>query len=219
MTNRKASAAYSGILIIMVLLTFEGCLVFIPTSQLVSLKMVSLVLSAGATQSKHETDDDPNFAGRVEDDTTCHSIAVEYRPLEPLGIQLGYTKLGELRYKGDYSGVSDYGRKKNSGFKAAVMGYVPIFEYLEAFGKVGVFRWDSKEREVYNGSAIRYHDEGTGRLFGLGLQSDVVDQLTVRLEWERYLDVSHDDYNAVMLSLVWSPFPSGPSAEADIAEE
>ncbi|SCZ67080.1 outer membrane beta-barrel protein [Thiohalomonas denitrificans] len=108
-----------------------------------------------------------------------------------LGFQLGYAYLGEYEANG--------GDVEVDGFELAALGHYPITPTTSVFGKVGAFAWDTS----VDGTGVPVSDDsGTDATLGLGAEYSVTEQVGVRLEIERFMDVGDEDIDAISLGVV-----------------
>jgi len=161
---------------------------------------------AGPAVFNPSTANDPNFSGTVGKDSTTWEVGAGYRFNKSVGIEVGYVDLGNFNYDGTYLGTPDHGTVKNTGYKLAVTGFVPIDNRFEAYGKLGAFRWESTDNDVFGGAPSTYKRSGSNALYGLGIQTALNPRLDMRLEWERYTKVGGNNHDVFSVKLLWYLF-------------
>lgn len=110
-----------------------------------------------------------------------------------LGVEFGYVDLGEVTAEGVLGPFGKFNASiEATGLFAAVTGTVPLGQ-ADLFGKVGLFRWDADARVSSSvlGSAS-FSESGTDPMLGLGISFSVNPNLSIRGEWERFLDIGND---------------------------
>jgi long-chain fatty acid transport protein len=120
------------------------------------------------------------------------------------------------------SGISDYSADTDAWMLAA-MGTLPVTEKISAFAKLGASSWSSNYRITYqrlnptagpqplpqpatpsgatpaNPTAQSVTDEGVDLYYGLGVSYNLLDNLALRAEWERFkIDAPHIDHIDLM---------------------
>lgn len=124
-------------------------------------------------------------------------------------LEAGYFDLGEFGYKTfqDQPWAVFTADTKLRGMNVDLVGFLPIGEKLSAFARVGVTRYDSKDS--YRGfgavTVVPFgdSDRDSSHKFGAGLQYDFTQNVSMRLESERYdiEDVMFRDTDVDMYSV------------------
>ena len=90
---------------------------------------------------------------------------------------------------------------------AAVVGIYPLGERVEIFGKIGLYRWDvdGTATAVVGGASVSASDsdDGIDVMFGAGVGYNFTDNIGVRIEWERYNDLSDADVDMFSVGAVY----------------
>ena len=134
----------------------------------------------------------------VEDRSTGWKLYAGYRLDRHLAIEGGYTSLGRFRYEGQI--VEDPGSVqatfKAGDWNVAARAILPLGERFEVFGKAGIGYWrtelDAQGR--FSGRGAKPADaHGVSPIWGLGAGWRFSDQVSARLDWERFLRVGKSD--------------------------
>ena len=95
-----------------------------------------------------------------------------------------------------------------SGLSFEFMGRLPLGSSFSLLGKFGIFWWtvDNCDPGYYY---YYYCDEGTyidgsDLTYGLGLQYDLNDRVSIRGEWEEYKDVNGSDISLLSAGLIYT---------------
>jgi len=153
------------------------------------------------------TDDSSSFVGSVDEDVTAWTVGLGVNINEYFSVEAGYVDLDELDYDGLWLGTPDRGKVETDGWEFALVGKLPVNQEhnINLLGKVGVFAWDSDEKEVFGGvPEPKNNEDGEDLMYGFGIQGRVMPGLDLRLEWNRYTDVADDDIDSVLLRAIWS---------------
>jgi OOP family OmpA-OmpF porin len=123
---------------------------------------------------------------------------------ENLSLELGYLSLGEISADTELANPAGHAKTEidTSGFNLSLVAGAPVGEGFRIYAKAGLFMWDG-EADVSvdltsGGSASASgDDDGTDFSYGLGASYQVNENLSVRLDWDRYemkgdYEVSHD---------------------------
>lgn len=105
---------------------------------------------------------------------------------ETFGYEMAFVDLGS--YQG--------GIWEQYGLAFDLVGYVPIAEKFDIFGKVGLFLWT-----VDVGFLT---DSGTDLTYGFGVNFVLSDKVSVRAEWENFSDISGSDVSLVSAGLTFN---------------
>jgi OOP family OmpA-OmpF porin len=125
-----------------------------------------------------------------------------YRFNRNLGVEIGYTDLGEATESG--GGIT--ATAEASAMELVAVGFLPLNPNFSIIGKVGMYRGDVDVSAPGIGSVS---ESNTGLTFGVGVQWDFTKNLGVRGEWQRYADVGGDniggefDVDVISVGVLW----------------
>jgi OOP family OmpA-OmpF porin len=126
-------------------------------------------------------------AGTVDGEDSGFKLFGGYQFNRNLAVELAYVDLGKLEYSGTFGGLSVTGGKvQTTGFNASAVGIVPLSPSFSLFGKVGVFSWLAKARDVTGGAPFAGEEDDADVSFGLGAAYHVNANFSVRAEWEQF---------------------------------
>lgn len=120
-----------------------------------------------------------------------YKLYAGYKFSQYFALEGGYFDLGRFGFSADTLPRSDYaGNTGLTGWNLDLVGMLPLSERWSALARVGVIRNDTKTRFSSNGlintAASNQDDNYNKHKFGLGVQYNISDAFTVRLEAERY---------------------------------
>lgn len=135
------------------------------------------------------------------------SATVGYRFNSYVAAEFGYLNLGEGRYRARMSttdGVSTLDvlpsmRVTSSGPTAALLGLFP-FASFDIYGKAGVFFSKTKAREKYeyvgfdDSDSMEVTASSQDTFYGVGAIWNFSENYSVRLEYQKYLNVGDNDH-------------------------
>lgn len=99
----------------------------------------------------------------------------------------------------DFGNIEDAGRQLEAdGVSLAIIGSLPLTQYVSIFAKAGTHDWDAEARGVFPGQSLR--DSDTDAFYGAGVQYNFTDSITVRAEVERY-EVEELDFDAATIGI------------------
>lgn len=163
--------------------------------------------------NKAVTDADPDIvlsSSSVDGKDTAWKLFIGYGINENFSIEGFWRDLGEV--SGTFSGVDTFfpaavnGSIKGQadGFGVSAIAGYPVGTDGSLFARLGVFMWKMETSVSFNhnvlGSVSASDDEdGTDPIIGFGYQHDF-GQIALRIEWERYMDVSDTDINVFGVS-------------------
>ena len=100
-----------------------------------------------------------------------------------IGLELAYVDLG--RYVN--------GALAQDGISYELIGYIPITPNIDLFGRAGFFDWEVANAFTSN--------TGTDTTFGVGLQAQIEHHLSLRGEYQTFLDVDGGDVDLYSASI------------------
>lgn len=163
-----------------------------------------------------------SWSAKVDDSSIPWSAFVGYRFMKYLAVETAYLDTGASSYTG--KGVAylivddefvDAKAKLNwqaSGAVVSVLGIWPIDPTWSVFGRVGGFFGDMKAdaKVTINGLSGKAHDSTNTNefLYGVGVDSNFLDQWTARLEWQAMPSLGNNDtgsadWNSFQFSLMY----------------
>ncbi|MCZ2723169.1 outer membrane beta-barrel protein [Marinomonas sp. 15G1-11] len=110
---------------------------------------------------------------------TSYGVSIADKYNEYIGAELSYHDLGTLENT-VFTSVQTF---EVEGFNLSVVGFIPVNDRLDLFGKVGVFNWDST---LNNGAGTVLRKDGRDVSAGIGAVYRFGDYLGVALEYQRF---------------------------------
>jgi OOP family OmpA-OmpF porin len=140
----------------------------------------------GLSFGQSSVDLDCTGASSCDDTDTAMKFIGGYRFNRNLGVEIGYTDLGEATIT-DPSSTATF---ESSVMELVGVGTWPIADKFSILGKIGMYRGDVDASDPALGSVS---ESNTGLTFGVGVQWDFTKNLGLRAEWQRYADVGGDN--------------------------
>lgn len=160
---------------------------------------------AGASVGEAQADVDVQSPGAValsngftglslnkDEDDTAYKIFGGYQFSDYFALEGGYFDLGDYRYNVNAltPGATWTGRAKVRGLNLDLVGILPMGERFSAFGRVGAVYAENKNTYRGYGAAtvasFGDDDNDSTHKYGVGLQYRINDNMSARLEAERY---------------------------------
>lgn len=133
--------------------------------------------------------------------------------LNPMfGIEGGYRNLGDTKLSGsDSSGNSISLEKQVAGVDIEGVGFFPVSNEIELFGKAGLMHWQQDTVNTGKAKTSSSKDSGTSLLLGGGGQYQINENTKLRAEWERVFGVgsstaSETDVDMISAGITFSAF-------------
>lgn len=120
-------------------------------------------------------------------------------------IEIGFVDFGEVGLSGTDSvfGATS-ATVAVTGFNLALVGTFGVTDRLSLLGKLGMLRWDADiEFSSSVGGSASDGETGTDFAFGIGAILALTDQVSARLEWERF-KFDEDDADLLSASLLFA---------------
>ena len=144
----------------------------------------------------------------LDDSDLGWQLQIGYRFNSYVAAEVGYVDLGEAQYQaiitaddaGDTFPVEVSARFMSSGPTAAVLGMLPLGERFDLHAKAGILFADTRLRsrvhDVDFEANVRHREVHAGEkemFLGIGGAWNISENYSVRLEYQRFLDVGEDD--------------------------
>lgn len=128
--------------------------------------------------------------GQADDDVlnetdTGYKLLGGFNANENIGGEIAFVDLGSY-----INGLLD-----QYGVAFEVVGYLPVANNTDLFGKIGMFAWTV--------DFAGFTDDGTDLTYGFGGNFRVADRLSLRAEWERFNDVSGGDVDLLSAGITY----------------
>jgi len=117
---------------------------------------------------------------------------------ENFGAEMAFAGLGD-GYTPDNLDVS--------GLSFEFIGRLPVSSSFSVLGKFGIFWWTVENCDTgyyYYYCPYGIYDDGTDLTYGLGLQYDLNDRVSIRGEWQEFEDVSGSDISLLSAGLIYT---------------
>lgn len=100
-----------------------------------------------------------------------------------IGLELGYVDLGSYAN----------GALTQDGVSYELIGYIPLAHNIDLYGKAGFFSWEVADNFGSN--------TGTDPTFGVGLQAQIQQHISLRGEYQTFLEVDGGDVDLYSASI------------------
>lgn len=121
----------------------------------------------------------------LDESDTGYKILGGFNANNNIGFEIAFVDLGSY--------VNDLLDQYGVAFE--VVGYLPVANNFDLFGKLGIFSWT-----VEVGAA---DDDGTDLTYGFGGAFRASPQISVRAEWERFTDISGGDVDLLSAGVTY----------------
>lgn len=110
------------------------------------------------------------------------------------GVELGYSKFGEVTKNGKDGRLATTTTSDAGGVYGAGVVYVPVVPRLELLGKAGAMGWSQDNTSTIELTKVteQNSDSGVSPLVGVGAQYQLNNNMYLRGEWERAMNVGKD---------------------------
>jgi OOP family OmpA-OmpF porin len=134
-------------------------------------------------------------SGTVDGEDTGYKIFGGYEFIPHFGVEIAWVDLGKARYSGLYGADPVTGGSVEVyGLNASAVGILPLNSTFALFGKIGVFSWEARWRDVTGGVHFSARDNGADVSFGLGFTTNFTSNVSARVEWERFKAGGGEDF-------------------------
>ncbi len=132
------------------------------------------------------------FVGSCDQKDTAWKVFGGYQFNRHIGVELGYTDLGEANAAGTIRGVPVTANAEAKAIEIVAVGTLPINDRFSVYAKAGMYRWDIDARAVVGGVPTGIGDKGNDFTYGFGLNFHINRNVAIRAEWQRYNEVGED---------------------------
>lgn len=147
---------------------------------------------------------DPGFSCSVDNKDEGWRLYGGNHLMKNFAVEFGYLSLGKYgtKSKGTITGtpVTGTAEFKAKGFNLAFLGILPVTKEFSFVGRIGIFRWNVKTSGIVSGggatvtaSAKDTYPGFTPNNIGVGVMYDFSKTMSVRVEWERFVDIGNTD--------------------------
>ena len=144
----------------------------------------------------------------IDDTDMGWNIFGGYNFNQYFGAEIGYVDLGEasadiaVTVPAIVGGSADVGL---TGVTLHAVASYPVYEQIDLFAKAGAIFWDADlDVSVAGVDVLSDSDDGTDFTFGLGAKYNFSNNVTVRAEWNRYMDVGDSDIDLFSVGVLYN---------------
>lgn len=162
---------------------------------------VTLGVDAGQAEARNACD---NVINCSSDDTSVRvSLGYQFTPM--IGVEAGYSSFGTVFEANNTTATAS---QDANAWTLSVLGSIPVADRFGIYGRAGAARFDNDTSGTVQGVPVS-NDNRTKPYFGAGLKFGVTDNLALRAEYQRYMDLANvggvkDDVDAWSGGLVFS---------------
>ncbi len=156
----------------------------------------------GQAKLKNDTLDWYSDIGASTDDKdTAFKLFAGYQFNPNFAVEASYVDFGDFTASAAMPDYSARAKASADGFGFALVGRLPIDAGFSVFGKLGLIAWDGNYKESdSDGWSYSESTDDIDPFYGVGAEY-VVDQVMVRLEFERYdMSDSGEDFEIDLIS-------------------
>lgn len=138
----------------------------------------------------------PKHSSQDENDTG-YKFQIGYQFNDNFALEGGYTDLGQLEYKAQYTGVSGKEEYSAKGWNIDALLTLPVHAGFSLFAKIGAIDAKVKDKVSLHSKVQNYSanedDTKIKPKFGVGVAYNFYDALSARVEAEHYAKLGDDD--------------------------
>jgi OmpA-OmpF porin, OOP family len=164
----------------------------------------------GAALGQTEVSIDCEGATSCDEKDSSWKIFGGYQFNKHFAVELGYSDFGEASASGPAGGLGTASVKfETTAFELVAVGSLPLGDRFSIFGKAGLYRADTDiNASVTALGSVSDSDSNTDLTFGVGVRFDILRNLGIRAEWQRYSDVSANDFgesdiDVISIGVLW----------------
>lgn len=143
----------------------------------------------------------------VEESDLAWKLYTGYQFSNWLAVETGWVDFGAARASALHAGGDRVSMKiSTAGFEFSALATASIGDSLQAFARGGVLAWKGVQK-IEAGGSLAVEDfsgpdkSGVAAALGLGVHWDMGARNSLRLEWQKYLDVAGGDPETWLLSV------------------
>jgi OmpA-OmpF porin, OOP family len=137
----------------------------------------------------------------LDDTGDAWGVQIGYRWGKYIGMEVGYVNFGKADYVAQIIGTTEEVSQRfvSTGPTLAALGFFPIGERFDVYGRAGILYADTRVRvrdeDLATGEFISFEAKGSGTELhaGIGGAWNITESFSVRVEYTKYFDVGDED--------------------------
>lgn len=169
----------------------------------------------GGSLGQAQVDLDCTGTTSCDDKDTSWKMFGGYQINQNFAVELGYSNLGEVRADtpsfvfGGLTVPPATTRIETTAWELVGVGSLPMADRFSLFGKLGLYRAETKIDIAFEGAgSVTDDDNNVGLTLGVGARYDFTRNLGIRAEWQRYSEVAAADFgesdvDVISIGVLW----------------
>jgi len=163
---------------------FATCISMMATQQCLAKDVTGYIGVGGGISniSASEVIDGVNYS--IDANDAAFKAYGGFKFKENFGLEISYSSWGNPSDTMTVLGVPVDVDVDITMFNGYIVGYAPVSNDVQFFGKVGFSAWDTDTTATAGGLSASVSGDGTDFAYGLGISGDISKQFSIRAEWE-----------------------------------
>ena len=136
-----------------------------------------------------------NLSSTVTDTATAVIIGAGYKFVPQASIELAYLKASDFTYKASFAQGTASETFSGSGVGVNVVGYLPLGEKVNAYGKLGIWSFSVDATATISAAGFAQAKESSSNttpMIGVGIEFKVTPQIALRAEYDHFNKIGDD---------------------------
>jgi len=135
------------------------------------------------------------LSSTVNDTAGALMVGAGYRFVPQASVELAYIKTSNYDYKATFAQGTATDQFSGNGFGVNLVGYAPLGEHVDLYGKIGVWSMHVDETATISAAGflqMSQSSSNTTPMFGIGVEYKVTPQFGIRAEYDHFSKVGDD---------------------------
>jgi len=135
------------------------------------------------------------LSSSVNQSASAIMLGAGFKFMPQASVEIGYFKSSDFTYKASFAQGTATDKFSGSGFGANLVGYLPLGEKVDVYGKIGVWNFSVDETATISAAGFAQMSQSSSNttpMIGVGVEFKVTPEFGIRAEYDHFNTIGDD---------------------------